>query len=440
MKENLASYEPCSFTVDINNLELSQGVDFVVPEDFGAFVHEWWHYFQDITTITGQFGFYMLMRDLARISQMTCNGIGETISLPLDRDIYGDPISKDQKLYNIICGETKNERMSNFLMTSSPSIEVTDLRYNGHSKHIAKCTLEINHKKYPFGIIALQEINCYYIQKIAELYSPKQPRVCADSLPEFPYKVGELLFESYGIKADIESKLLITYLCLDSIQAPVVFLRLLEFLKGNKYEFNKDRDDLIKVYNKVNSDHSECNDNIYSEWAKDYVLWTKDATKKHLSDSLKWYLNKLIGISKIKENMGQGCFITDFCHSLRGFQMLYSFFPVPIFKKDGILYGSSMIGKKPPIDFQEEYDNALFFWYLKRVYKLLSIDNPSQANDLVECESYEKCSYKKEVGKEYDCKRCVWEVIRDEKKAKCPYELALHTMGLWQNKIEIKEE
>lgn len=54
MDENLASYEPSSFTVDLNNLELSLDNDFVVPEDFGTFVHEWWHYFQDISTITGR--------------------------------------------------------------------------------------------------------------------------------------------------------------------------------------------------------------------------------------------------------------------------------------------------------------------------------------------------------------------------------------------------
>lgn len=439
MDENLASYEPSSFTVDLNNLELSKDDDFVIPEDFGAFVHEWWHYFQDISTITGQFGFYMMMRDLARVSQTTCSCTGNIISLPLDKDTFGDPISKDRKLYNVICGETINKRILDFSISSSPEIETTKLKYEGHSKDIAKCNLKINNKDYTLGIIALQEINCFYVQKIAEKYSPKPPRVSADSLPEFPYKVGELLFTYYSIDADLASKLLITYLCLDSIQAPVVLLKMLEALKENNYEFKKDRDNIIKIFNEVSSAYSEGNDQIYSEWVKDYDSWIKDETKKHLSDSLKWYLNKLVGIDTIKDRMGQGCFIADFCHSLRGFQMLYSFFPVPIFKKDGMLYGSSMIGKKPILNFQDEYDNALFLWFLKRVYKLLSIKKSSDLQNYAECELYSKCQYRDIVDKDYDCKTAAWEVIQDEKKAKCPYGLALHTMGLWQNRIEIKD-
>ena len=47
--ENIASYEASSFAVNASNLQFdSNGM--VVKEDFPAFVHEWWHYIQDVTT------------------------------------------------------------------------------------------------------------------------------------------------------------------------------------------------------------------------------------------------------------------------------------------------------------------------------------------------------------------------------------------------------
>lgn len=49
--KNIASYEASSFAVNASNLQFdSNGM--VVKEDFPAFVHEWLHYIQDVTTIT----------------------------------------------------------------------------------------------------------------------------------------------------------------------------------------------------------------------------------------------------------------------------------------------------------------------------------------------------------------------------------------------------
>ena len=33
-----------------------------------------------------------------------------------------------------------------------------------------------------------------------------------------------------------------------------------------------------------------------------------------------------------------------------------------------------------------------------------------------------------------------WMVVRGEKQAKCPYAVAAHSMGLWQNELEINVE
>lgn len=53
------------------------------------------------------------------------------------------------------------------------------------------------------------------------------------------------------------------------------------------------------------------------------------------------------------------------------------------------------------------------------------------------CDIYGNCPYRVKVNKDYDCKMAVWEVVQGETKAQCPYAVALHTMGLWQNRLVV---
>jgi len=71
MAEDYATYEPIAFTVD--KLEFDPQTGFVVQSDFAALIHEWWHYFQEISTVIGQNGVYMWLRDMARISKISCS-------------------------------------------------------------------------------------------------------------------------------------------------------------------------------------------------------------------------------------------------------------------------------------------------------------------------------------------------------------------------------
>ncbi len=108
-----------------------------------------------------------------------------------------------------------------------------------------------------------------------------------------------------------------------------------------------------------------------------------------------------------------------------------------MFKRDGYLLGSSMLGYKAPVDFQNEFDNALVLWAHKRIFEMLSIKDREKANELATCKLYDNCPYREKVGKDYDCKTAAWEVVQGETQAKCPYAIALHSMGLWQNKLVI---
>lgn len=49
------------------------------------------------------------------------------------------------------------------------------------------------------------------------------------------------------------------------------------------------------------------------------------------------------------------------------------------------------------------------------------------------------CPYisKYKTDKSYDCKTAPWLVVKGEKQAMCPYAVAAHSLGLWQNDLDI---
>ena len=170
MIDNYTSYEPLAFTVTVDNLEFDNDTGFVVQSDFAALIHEWWHYVQDVSTVTGQNGVYMWLRDMARISKITCAKVGEEIHIPLAKDEYGEPMSKFRKLYMLFCGEKEESRIDNAAVTSDPDIKVFSLGLDGETRTLPDCRLNINGREFLFRLIALQELNCFYAQKIAEGY------------------------------------------------------------------------------------------------------------------------------------------------------------------------------------------------------------------------------------------------------------------------------
>lgn len=435
--KDYTSYEPLTFTVTVDNLEFDKKTGFVVQSDFAALIHEWWHYVQDISTVTGQNGVYMWLRDMARISKVTCAKVGEEIHIPLSKDEYGEPMSKYRKLYMLFCGEKEECRIENAAITAEPDINVFSLGLDGETRTLPDCRLSINEKKYLFRLIALQELNCFYAQKIAEGLVQDTPKVPADSLPEFPYKVGDLLFQYYGIECDDKVKFLISYLSLDSIQAPAVFLKVLESFKGEKLNYDADIKRIEKQVDMVAATYACPNDDIYKEWMKDYNNWMFDKGRLYLAKSIEWFVAKIRQCDAFRYYEGKSFFIRVFCSNISSLNQLYLCFPVPIFKKNGALLGSSMIGNNNTIDFRNEHEQALILRYHKRLFDLISIKNGKEAVNKAECDIYNDCPYRQKVNKDYDCKTAVWEVVQGETMAQCPYAIALHTMGLWQNKLVV---
>ena len=168
---------------------------------------------------------------------------------------------------------------------------------------------------------------------------------------------------------------------------------------------------------------------------KDYNNWMFDQGRQYLAKSIEWFVAKIIQAAAFRCFEGKSFFVRVFCGNIKSLNQLYLSFPVPIFKKNGLLMSSSMIGNNNKIDFGNEHEQALILRYHKRLFDLICIKDVNGMEDKARCDIYEDCPYREKVNKDYDCKTAVWEVVQGETKAQCPYAIALHTMGLWQNRL-----
>lgn len=446
MEENLASYEASSFTVDASKLRFDENGK-VVLADFPAFVHEWWHYVQDITTVTGQNGFYLWMRDIVRMINITCSGENKTIQVPLPRDQYGEEYNKYRRFYNDFCGDgSDNERIKGASIDEDPDITPKSFPIDGENRTLAKCEIKVSGRTKYFGLIALQELNAFYAQKIAESYFPDASfTVAADSLPEFPYKVGDLLFDYYHIDCDLRTRFILSSLVLNTLQAPAVFLYLLEALKGRKIEYFNDKEEVTRLFEQICKKHSYPNETAYHEWGKDYSNWLNDESHKMLRESLSWYLSVVGLAERCREEYGFDTIPVALSQGHQFMCIVYSCFPVPLIKIGEEIMSQDIDGSKPlSIATKHDFENALTIWSHRRIYDLLRSTKRKDFQDLSSCPIYRNgnCQYLKnyDTDKRYDCMTAPWMVVRGEKQAKCPYAVAAHSMGLWQNELEINVE
>lgn len=439
--ENHASYEASSFCVDASKLEFDNNGQ-ITKEDFPAFLHEWWHYMQDVTTITGQNGFYLWMRDIVRMTSITCKGDGKVITLPLERDKYEEFYSKYRRLYNIFCGEKEERRFADFKIMEAPSIAPQGISFDGEDHVFAKCEIKIGHETFYFGLIALQELNAFYAQQIAESYLPGVKfNVPAESLPEFPYKVGDALFDYYKVECNLKTKFMITYLVLDSLQAPCVLLHLLKELSGRSINYEHDRKVIITVFQKVSAEYSHSNPEAVGEWIKDYTKWINDPSHLMLKDSLTWYIGLQSVFEKQKKDCGIDTFALALCLGLDNLNKLYSCFPAPLIKRGDEVLGQTIKDNEQLSEAaQHDFEYALVIWSHRRIYDLLKSQDRKSFNENTKCPLYNdgKCPYLKfyHTDKSYDCNTAPWMVVKGEKQALCPYAVAAHSMGLWQNDLD----
>lgn len=447
-KDNLASYEASSFCIDARKLQFEDFRDasqkvigkVVTREDYPALIHEWWHYIQDVSTSSAQNGFYLWLRDIMRISHVISNGEDKVFHLPFPKDEFGQSISKDRELFRIFCGEDITDNPTTAEITERPTINLQSKRYDTNEISFAVCTVKFGDKQYPFGLIALQELNAFYIQRIAESYLPETHFTKPTSeFNVYPYKVGELLFEFHNINSDDKTKFIISSLCLDSIQAPAVFLTVLERLSNKTLNYSNDRDLILNTVNEVTLDISHSNDEALNEWIKDYdLLIHSSSCTKEFRDAIQWYLSIVHDCYEAKIEYGADILPLLASRGKKEIDKLSETFPAPLVKYGNSIQTlgmphSDIIGE----DKIAQYDNALIIWMTRRVYDIVSCSKRNDLNKYSRCPLSDDCPYKDKVSNSYYCTQAVWDIVQGEKKANCPFQFALYNLGLWQNSLEI---
>lgn len=442
MNENFASYMPGSFCINIDRFDIDPSTQFIQEKDYAAYIHEWMHYFQDISTLSSINGYYLMIRDIAEISRQTCQGEDNCIHLPLHfKD--GLPADKNYNLFLYQCNACHDSSEQNFKqprILEEPDPHQTKT-FDGYTeKHtLPCCSINIDGYDKSFGITTIQEINSYYAQHLTERMLTVSPneKSCCDKLFDYPYRVGDMLFEYYGIQCPEEVRFLISYLCLDCLHPAPVFLETLAKYKGQSFTMS----DCPKIVNDIDVIIKQlCPDNngLLSMIEGD-VMQNMIVNKPEMRIIFEWYFKTVNEIQDCRNRMGKDTFIRTFCTGFKGLGLLTKCFPVPLMYKDHKLFNNSLLQNA-----QNSFNCASTLWALKRLFNILTIDGFSDLakNDedpLPICPLYDFCNQKIKDDSAFSCKTSLWEILDHENTTKvdCQFGLALHMMGLWQNNLVI---
>lgn len=443
-EHNFAAYKSGTFSIDISNLEL--GEKFFKPKDMPAFMHEYCHYIQDITTISSIFGFSLWLRDVVALTQIFSEGEGKTITIPLERDEYEETINKHRKFYNLYCGDPNDVfeidySKTKFLKRCFKSQDI-DLDGNTYKIGINEVELKNRPSKLFFGLIVLQEIQAFYAQQLSEeKLKDVEFSIYSKDLPSYPYKFGDFLFEEFNIQMDLATKYVLIDLCLDTVQATSVFFEVLEKLKGQTVTFwGENKAVLVSIVEECRKLCSHSNEDALEHILPDLEVWSKGPGRKYLSEAIEWYLKQLNIIIGIKQKIPAPTFFSlPFAMEWQKFADFYKLYAPPVFFKNGVMHRTVSVETEwQDKEFVKNFEAASTIWSHRVLYDLLCSENIEQINKNCKCPLYDGCSVRSEIGEDYICKTTPWEIIKGKKKAQCQYGMAAHSFGLWQNELKIE--
>lgn len=438
---NHASYKPGTFTIDVSNFEI--GKRLFHPRDMPAFLHEYCHYIQDVTTISSIFGFSLWLFDIANLTNIFSNGTGKTIMLPLSKDANGNPINQYRKFYNVFCGNSDDVFAIDYKVNKFQSItfEISELPLTNWTPSIRLNRIHLEGRTEPlqFRLIALQEIHAYYAQKISESFYPNEEfPYPADVLPSYPYRFGEHLFEAYGIHLPLQTKFHLVGMCLDTIQAPTVFLLVLEAIKGRTFDYDeKSLEELSLAVETARVACSYSAEEALEQIMPDLKRWAKGPGRTALCIALEWYILQVENAYRLKSEYPHA-FNNFFCQGIGGLSTLYVAYPAPAFWNNGALDGNAAADKEPGQDsiYKFNHEAASTFWALRILYDFLCAPDFDSLQKHSVCLLYDRCLVRPELGEDHTCKVAPWEIVRGKTKPPCIYGEAAASMGLWQNQID----
>lgn len=443
MRETFASYSPSKFSIDITNLQYDG--DNFKAESFPAFVHEYCHYIQDITHISSIFGFSLWLRDIVNLTQIFAESENKTIKIPLE--VGNESHDKFRRFYRIYCGVGELERNVQYsdLEINEIITEEIDIPLDGEIRKLAKNKITFKNGvtvEYHFGLIPLQEIQAYYAQKLCEKHlGNKKFDHPSSGLMALPYRLGDLIYSHFNVEASDDTKFLIADLCLDTVQAPKVFLAVIEALNNKKLEWEKDKKLIYDTIKEKENEFSYSKDIAFDNIIPDIETWSKAVNRKHLSNALKWYIKKIKTSYSIKSEYSPTFFSYPFVMDVKDFLMFNNCFPPPIVVNDKKFY--RYYDKQNPEQdkiYDENFQAASTIWMHWVLHDLLISKSLDELNAKCRCPLIENCEFKESVGNEYNCQTAPWENIKENTETVCPYGMATHSFGLWQNNLDIKFE
>lgn len=446
---NYASYQPGTFTIDVSNFTV--GEQLFEPADMPAFLHEYCHYIQDISMISAIFGFSLWMRDLVDLTRIFSDGEGKTIMLPLGKNEQGQPINQYRKFYSLFCGSPDHVFDLDYATIRYHHVEPEDKTIplgNGELLiRLNRIIMDGRPEPLEFRLIALQEIHACYAQQLAEQhYLKKHPgiefNVPSAGLAAYPYHFGDHLFEVFDVTLPLEVKFVLVGLCLDTIQAPSVFLIVLEQIRGKA--FGTEDESVNQLIAEVEIARQKCsygNDEALAQILPDLEDWSKDTRRPDFAAALEWYITMIKMAFDFKETIPAG-FNLYFCQGIGALAQLYTTYPSPAFLKDGALDGNQSANGDTGQDmiYLLNHTAASTFWILRKLYDFLCSSDIDTLMNHSKCPLYERCVVRPTLGEDYTCANSPWEIVKGKKQVPCIYGRAAVSMGLWQNSIDFNFE
>jgi|GEM_PF-1776694 hypothetical protein len=445
MNQTYASYQPGTFTIDVS--QFTPGETLFVPEDMPAFLHEYCHYLQDITTISGIFGFSLWMRDLVDLTRIFSDGEGKTILLPLGKNENDQPINQYRRFYNIFCGNAEEVLDLDYRQVRFERVvpEEKPITIGDTTIQVRLNRIYMHGRAEPlqFRLIALQEMHACYAQQLAERhYLDRDPTltftVPAAGLASYPYHFGDHLLEVFEVTMPLDLKFIFIGLCLDTIQAPSVFLTALEAIRGKTFT-TEDRsvEDLILMVEQVRRSCSYSNEEALANILPDLQKWSTDFRRPDLATGLMWYTSMVMTSSDLKKSLPIG-FNGFFCQGINELVALYASFPAPAFYNNSRLDGQHSANGDAGQDliFNMAHEAASSFWLLWKLYDFLCSPDIDTLMKKCKCPLYDPCTVRSVLNEEYTCFNSPWEIVKGKTTIPCAYGRTVTSIGLWQNSID----
>ena len=138
--------------------------------------------------------------------------------------------------------------------------------------------------------------------------------------------------------------------------------------------------------------------------------------------------------------MGGKTFLSyAFTMNAYNFGLLFKSFKPPVYIRNNIFYRNiNEENIESDSEFIKDFEAATTLWSHRIFYDFLTSTNKEELNNRCACPLYDNCSDKIKIDDEYTCKTAPWAIIKNSKKIICQYGMAVHSFGLWQNKLEIE--